>query len=191
MKNRIEFRVYLPHQVGQLALMCDTLSKQGVNIRTLAGIAAAAPLLAMVTDQEDKTREVLEDLKLDFSEEELLSIKISNSPGEIANFANLLAGAGVNIESIYLNAETGVGESEVSFTVDDSAKAKELLVPGTESSILSRKPKISVPDVKSLGFDYLISPLRARLQVLRGLCLVPFFSGADLRSLFVLPRPGT
>ena len=127
MATRKEFRVSLPHKVGKLALVCDALSDRGVNIRTIAGIAAAAPVVAIVTEQDDQTRKVLQELDLKFQEVELLSIKLVNKPGEIANLANKLAEANVNIESIYLSSESKGDEGEISFTVDNFQKAKEAL----------------------------------------------------------------
>jgi hypothetical protein len=127
MADKTEFRVYLPHKVGQLALMCDGMYQAGVNIRTVAGIAVDSPLIALVVDEEDKARSVLHELNLKFEEHELLSISLFNMPGEIANLTRLLAGAGVNIESIYLSTETGEEKGEISFTVDDSDKAREAL----------------------------------------------------------------
>jgi len=127
MPTRKEFRVSLPHKTGKLALVCDALSHRGVNIRTIAGIAAAAPVIAIVTEQDAQTRKVLQELDLKFQEVELLSIKLFNKPGEIANLANKLAEAGVNIESIYLSAESKGDEGEISFTVDNPKKAREAL----------------------------------------------------------------
>lgn len=127
MAERIEFRVYLPHKVGQLALMCDALYQEGVNIRTIAGIAVDSPMIALVTEHKQKTKGVLQDLNLKFTEHELLSISLFNKPGEIANLANLLAGADVSIESIYLSSETGEEQGEISFTVDNVDKAREAL----------------------------------------------------------------
>jgi hypothetical protein len=127
MAERIEFRVYLPHRIGQLALMCDALYQASVNVRTIAGIAVDSPLIALVTEQENKTKEVLEELHLKYTEHELLSISLFNKPGEIANLANLLAGANVSIESIYLSSETGEEQGEISFTVNDIEKARAAL----------------------------------------------------------------
>jgi hypothetical protein len=53
-----DFRVTLPNEPGQLSRICDALSVCGVNIRTLAGIAGAPPILAMVTDNAEETRRV-------------------------------------------------------------------------------------------------------------------------------------
>jgi hypothetical protein len=127
MTAKIEFRVYLPHRVGQLALMCDSLYQAGVNIRAVAGIAVDSPLIALVTEQVEETRTVLQELHLKFEEQELLSVSLFNKPGEIANLTNLLAGAEVNIESIYLSTETGEEKGELSFTVDNVDKARKAL----------------------------------------------------------------
>jgi hypothetical protein len=96
-----------------------------VNIRTIAGIAGTNRL-AMVTDQEDPTKEVLQKLGLSFEEVELLTVRLVDKPGTLAGFARKLADANINIESIYRLGVTADGV-EVAFTVSDIDKAKQVL----------------------------------------------------------------
>ena len=122
MMEKKEFRVSLPNEPGQLARLGETLGQRGVNILTVAAIGAANPVIALVTDQVDKTKEALQEMGLSFQEVDLLAIKLPNRPGELGIFAKKLGDANINIESIYL-----LGEGEVVFTVSDIAKAKQVL----------------------------------------------------------------
>ena len=119
-----EFRVSLSNRPGQLARVSGALGQRGVNIITLA--ATGIGILALVTDQEERTRTALKDLGLSFQERELLTVKLPNRPGELGNFAKKLADSEINIESIYLIDRIG-DEVEVSFTVSDVPRAKQIL----------------------------------------------------------------
>ena len=121
-----EFRVFLPNEPGQLANVGEALSKQGVNILTVAAIGAVNPAVALVVDQDDKARVVLEELNLSFEEVELLTLNVPNRPGELSNFAKKLGDANINIESIYLLEASGE-EAKVALTVSDALRAKEVL----------------------------------------------------------------
>jgi len=125
MSSTKEFRISLPNQPGQLVRVCESLSQRNVNIRTIAGIAGTNRL-AMVTDQEDPTKEVLQKLGLSFEEVELLTVRLVDKPGTLAGFARKLADANINIESIYRLGVTADGV-EVAFTVSDIDKAKPVL----------------------------------------------------------------
>ena len=122
MMEKKEFRISLPNEPGQLARLGETLGQRGVNILTVAAIGAANPVIALVTDNENQTREALQEMDLIFQELEILTVKMPNRPGELGILSKKLADADINIESIYL-----LGEGEVVFTVSNTAKAKQIL----------------------------------------------------------------
>jgi len=121
-----EFRISLPNQPGQLARVAEELGGEGVNILAVAAIGAASPLIVLVVDLEDKTREALKKLDLSFQEVELLTADVPHRPGELGIFAKKMGDAGVNIESIYL-LEESEGKVKVALTVSDLNKAKQRL----------------------------------------------------------------
>jgi hypothetical protein len=125
MSSTKEFRISLPNQPGQLVRLCEALSQRNVNIKTIAGIAGTNRL-AMVTDQEGPTKEVLQKLSLSFEEVELVAVRLVDKPGTLAVFAKKLADANINIESIYRLGVTADGV-DVAFTVSDIVKAKQVL----------------------------------------------------------------
>ena len=126
MAEKKEFRISLPNQPGQLAHVGETLGQRGVNILTVAAVGAANPVIALVIDKPDQTREVLQELGLSFQEVELLTVKLTHRPGELGIFAKKLADANINIESVYLLGEAQ-GEKEIAFSVSDTARAKQIL----------------------------------------------------------------
>jgi len=126
MGEKKEFRISLPNEPGQLARVSEALGRRGVNILSVAAIGAVNPVITLVADQEDKTRETLEELGLSFKEVELLTVDVPHRPGELGTLAKKMGDADINIESIYLLEESG-GEVKVALTVSDLTKAKQEL----------------------------------------------------------------
>ena len=126
MKEMTEFRIALPNEPGQLARVGEALGTRGVNILTVAAIGTVEAAVALVTDQEDKTREALGDLGLSYQEIELLAVSLSHQPGELSVLAKKLADAEINIESIYL-LEESAGEVKIAITVNDLTRARQVL----------------------------------------------------------------
>lgn len=121
-----EFRVSVLDQPGQLALVSAALSQKLVNIRTIAGIGSGGPVVTFISDNEQHAREALEELGLEYRETEVISIKLSDEPGELAKLTHRLAEDQINIDSIYVLG-TENRQTEIAFTVDQLEKAKTVL----------------------------------------------------------------
>ena len=126
MGQRKEFRITIPNEKGQVWRLCDALYQRKVNLKTVAGFAAHFGILAVITDQEDATREVLKELGLKFMEIDLLTIKLTNMPGEIAYYAKKLYDADVNIEALYM-VGASTSEGEIAMAVSDLERAQKIL----------------------------------------------------------------
>lgn len=122
---RKDFRIQLPDEPGQLSRICEALSTRGVNIRTIAGIAGTPSILAIISDNEEETRKVLDALNLVYEQTDLLLIKFQNIPGEIAIFSKRLAEKGINISAVYMLGETS-GKGMIAFGVSDLDKAQKI-----------------------------------------------------------------
>ena len=129
MEGKKEFRITLPNEPGQLGRVAEALGNHGINIMTVAAIGAANPVIAIVTDQDDKSREILSNQELSFQEIEILTVKLPHRPSELGIFAKKLGSANINIESIYL-LEESAGEVKIAFTVSDLIKAKKFVEDG-------------------------------------------------------------
>lgn len=127
MDEMTEFRITLPSEPGQLARVGEALGSRGINIMTVAAIGAANPVVALVTDQVEETRETLGDLGLVYQEVDLLAVILPNQPGELGTFSKKLGDASINIDSIYLLAESA-GEVKIAFTASDLTTAKQVLM---------------------------------------------------------------
>lgn len=121
-----EFRITLPQEPGQLARVAEALGSREINIMTVAGIVSAEPDVAIVTDNEIETAEVLSELGLVYETIDLLTVSLLHEPGALGSFTRKLGNANINIESIYL-LEESAGEVKIALTVNDLAGAEQVL----------------------------------------------------------------
>ena len=118
-----EFSVTLLNRPGQLAALARKLADAGVNIETLAGVANdGESLLRFMVDDDETTRRALADAGVRFEERHVLDTFLPNRPGSLAAMAEQLAGAGVNIDAIYLLHSSAEG-LHFAVTVDDTEAA--------------------------------------------------------------------
>jgi len=122
----MEFSMALPDEPGQLAKVSRALSEAGVNILTLCAIGRAAPNVAVVTEEVIETRLCLDKLSIDYTVNEMLTLVMPDRPGSLADFAERLGNAGVNITSLYVLSRYR-GDTELAFCVDDMDAARATL----------------------------------------------------------------
>ncbi len=121
------FVVQLDNRPGELAHIARALANRGVSIRHLAGSSAGKQMCAMLeTDDDEMTRDVLRSMGVPFVEGDTLLVEVEDRPGALADFSEQLAHGGVNITGI-LVAGCHDGLCELQFSVDDEAKAREIL----------------------------------------------------------------
>jgi hypothetical protein len=122
-----DFAVSLSHRPGELAQVATALSRYGVNIKALAGIAVEAHVLVrIIADEPDAAREALQRANIAFEESEVLTVLLENRAGELATVTNRLARSGVNLRAIYL---TGIVDNlvELAIATDDVDRARQAL----------------------------------------------------------------
>jgi len=122
-----DFTIHLSHKPGELGRVANALAKKSVNIRSLAGMALGTQgLLRLIVDDTDAARAALEQNHLRFEEKELVTVLLENQAGQVAEVADKLSNAGVNLEAVYVVGLSG-DLVELAFAVDDVKKAKKVL----------------------------------------------------------------
>ena len=119
---------------GTLAHVCSLLADSGVNIQALS-IADMVDTgeLRLVVDNWKRARAVIEEAGYDVMESEVILAEMKNTPGALADMAQRLAEANVNIEYFYAHYSTplagGADRGRVLgvMKVSDTAKALEVL----------------------------------------------------------------
>lgn len=120
-----EFSVKLPNRPGELARLTDALHKDGINIRTVS-TEPKAEVIRLVTANPEKSREILKRANMQFSERNLLVLKLEDKPGELAKVSGALAKEGINIDAAYM-LDKQDRRVHVALAVSDEQKAKNIL----------------------------------------------------------------
>ena len=117
----------LESKPGVLAKVCRLLANAGVNITALyaAETAGRGKVRILVSDRAE-AREALEAAKYRVSEEPVLVLTLENRPGMMAEVAEKLAQAKINIKFVYSTAATQSGATVV-LSVSSVDKAAALL----------------------------------------------------------------
>jgi len=122
-----EFRISLPHRPGELARIADMLARREINLKSVAGIAAAnKAVVTMVAYDVNAMRTALQEGNIRFEEVEVLTVDLEDKAGELADIAAKIGNAGVNIESIYMLGREG-SKVQLAIAVDNIQKAKKAL----------------------------------------------------------------
>jgi hypothetical protein len=129
-----QFVVQLENHPGQLAHLARAFAARGINIHHLscAGTGSLACMF-VTTDDEDRARDVLHGFGHPFIEGEPILVEVPDRPGGLADIAERLAAAGVNVTGA-LCVGRRPGYVEMTFCVDDEVKARQAL--GLDASSL-------------------------------------------------------
>jgi hypothetical protein len=121
------FLVELENKAGELARITEAIAAKGIDIKAVSGsTCGSSGSLALMTDDEAKTRTVLTETRSKFREIEVTETSIAQAPGSLAKVARRLADGGVNVEALVATGMAG-NEVTVAFVTSDPAKARTIL----------------------------------------------------------------
>lgn len=128
MHTQMQFSIFLINKPGVLAGVTDALAQAGVNIIALALMDSGEHgALRIVTDNDAKTRQVLQETHDRWTESEVLVLELDNRPGAFSLVAKTLAQAGVNITYAYITGSTSGTRAAAIFKIADLDKAQKVL----------------------------------------------------------------
>ncbi|MEK7836704.1 MAG: ACT domain-containing protein [candidate division NC10 bacterium] len=123
-----QLTVSTPSRPGVLARICSTLAGAGVN---LSGICAAEVggrgKIRMVVSDPGKAKKALADAKIRSGEEPALLLTLEDRPGTVAQVAQRLAAARINIKGASPTTPAGGGAAQVVLVVPNVEKAEKAL----------------------------------------------------------------
>lgn len=122
-----QFVVQLPNRPGELGHLARALAARGIDIVHIS-CAGTGPVAGafLTTDDAEATRAVLRGLGYDFVEGESIVVDVPDRPGGLAEVAERLGAAGVNIlGALTIGRRPGI--AEMAFVVDDVARARTVL----------------------------------------------------------------
>ena len=129
-----QFEIRLNDEVGSLEKVTEALSRKQVNIISISSerIPGEKATVKLVTNDEEKTRNVINEERLICKESEFIRLTLRDQPGELLRVTQLLSAADINIESLYvLNKQQGKTDVALIANKMDEAKIqlKKLYAP--------------------------------------------------------------
>jgi hypothetical protein len=122
-----DFVLHLTHRPGEIGRIANVLGRAGLNIKSMAAMTFGGQgVVRIIPDNVDAARTALRDANIRFEESELVTVLLENQAGELANLADKLSNAGINVHAAYVVGLEG-DLVDLAFAVDDVKKAKKIL----------------------------------------------------------------
>jgi len=122
-----QITVLMENRPGALAELCTKLAEKAVNILGLmvpeqAGIAP----VRMVVNGQEAAKKVFDGMGLKYSEEGVLSVRLSDKPGALGKLTRKLADHQIDVKYAYGTILKGAGKAVVILAVSDLDAAADL-----------------------------------------------------------------
>ena len=122
-----DFSIPLTHRPGELGRVASALAKKGINLKSVTAMSLGnQAAVRIIADDVDAARTALKDANITFEESELATVLLENQAGELANVADKLNNAGLNLQAVYVIGLDG-NLVELAIACSDVKKAKKVL----------------------------------------------------------------
>jgi hypothetical protein len=140
MRTEKQISVFLVNKPGVLASVTGALGKAKVDIIALTlADSIEHGVLRIVVKPVEEAKKVLTEMNLSVTETDVLCVDLPNRPGAIANVAETLAEAHVNISYAYYTVGAKGGRTTGVFKVSDIQKAMHVLAQAQVNSKRKRR----------------------------------------------------
>jgi hypothetical protein len=128
MPTRRQLSLFLKNEPGVLGRLCKTFATKKINIEAISvSDTVDHAVVRIIVSDPRRAREVLEEHGVLVIETEVLTIRLTDRPGALANVAEKLSKAKINIEYAYGTATRAKAKSMVVLRVSNLAKARKVL----------------------------------------------------------------
>lgn len=133
-----QYTVFLPNIPGALSRFIELFVNEGVNIIGIASeIRDDSGVVRVTVETDKKISYILTNAGFTTVETPMISIELTDKPGELLNLTRTLAAHNINITTVYGTA-LGGGSARILINVSDAGRAVKLLnaeiQPGTPLS---------------------------------------------------------
>lgn len=123
-----EFTVFMEDRPGTLGKICRALADRGVNLLALQSFPiGGTSVTRIIADNPTTAKTVLDSEQLMCTEVDVIQVKLSNRPGEVARVASRLGEAKININYAYCGLEPATNAPLMFFGVAEVGKAAPIL----------------------------------------------------------------
>ncbi len=135
METAKQISVFLENKPGRMANVLSALAQEKVNLVALTIMDSHEhSVLRLVSDDVGKTRRVIKDANIPYTETDVVLIELRNQPGALAHVCEQLAGDHVNIEYAYCSSGGRNGKTLGIFKVSNTDKALRILSGSTNNA---------------------------------------------------------
>ncbi len=128
MPEATQFTLLLENRPGALAEVCSELAAKAVNIQAImTSDVRGWGAVRVVVNHPEAARKVFETIGVQFTEEEVLAVRLSDRPGALGRITRKLAENEINIDYTYGSIEKGSPKALVIMGVSDLKRAAKLL----------------------------------------------------------------
>ena len=128
MKHLQELTIMTPNKPGKLAQVLNTLTRAKLNLLAIDSSSGYdLNLVRMIASDGKKAKSLMEKLGYSVTETDMLTVTITDRPGQLAKLTTTLGKAGVNIEYMYATAAQMDREALVAIHVSDLVKGERAL----------------------------------------------------------------
>lgn len=115
-----QFALFLDNRPGMLARTCQALAKAKINIRALSILDTVDhAIIRMVVDRPKEAEQVLAGMHTMLQRRDVLVIPVPNRIGALADIAQRLTEAGINLEYAYCTAPAAHSEGMIVLRTND------------------------------------------------------------------------
>ena len=123
-----EFTIRMDNRPGSLGNVCRELADSGVNILAFQSVPSGKTILVcFVVDKPDAARAILDRGETNYSESEVVQVKLPHQPGELASIGSKLGESNININYAYCGVEPDTNAPVVILGVTEVSRAAAVL----------------------------------------------------------------
>jgi len=131
-----EFTIQLDDRPGMLGQLCQTLADQSVNILAYQSfpLENGKSSVRLVLDNPAAAKTILDGRRADYTETEVVQVRLAKHPGELARAASRLGLVGININYGYCGVDPSTSGTILLLGVADAGKAAKVLEQAAAAS---------------------------------------------------------
>ena len=127
-RSETQFSVFLVNKPGALARVCQLLAEKHINITAMSMMDSSEHgVLRMVVESPAAARAALASLEMPTAECQVLTVRLPNRPGALADVVQRLSAAHINVNYAYCTTGAPGNKSLGVFRVSDLNKAVSVL----------------------------------------------------------------
>ena len=127
MESCTQFSVFLVNKPGVLSRIFRELAKAKINIQTISMMDSTEHgVLRMIAKDPAAARRVLTSLNVPVTETDVLTLRLANHPGAVADLCEKLAAAHIQIAYMYCTGGAKGGRTTVVLKVPNIKKAMKV-----------------------------------------------------------------